>query len=443
MRPTTNPVRQAEDRAGPKPPSWSPEANLFRCVWHDARMAQGSFRLDMDSDSASGATPPAEKWFVIFGNTPPNCQNRKLTNCHENSLPSGKILADDKPVSEYKITEKDFLVVMVSKPKAAAAGPSTPITTPINTVSTATIAAPAPAPLPVPVAPPAPLVQATSTPANPVPAPAPENTTASAPIPAATGTSWNSSGALGVCILTGPEYESAIQNMMEMGFEREEVVRAMRASFNNPDRAVEYLMTVAIVVICLKTCILQGIPEHLLRDHAPAVTPGAAATAPQIQATAPTQPAANTGHQNLFAAAEQAAAAQQQQQQHAAAAGSDLSFLRAQPQFQQLRQLVQANPGLLQPLLQQLGQSNPDLLQLINANQQSFLQLLNEGDEGEGEVPPGSQYIQVTQEEKEAIDRLEAMGFERAAVIEAFFACDKNEEIAANYLLEHGNDDDF
>ena len=47
--------------------------------------------------------------------------------------------------------------------------------------------------------------------------------------------------------MLGEEYEQAITNLMEMGgYDRDEVVRAMNASFNNPSRAAEYLMSVSV-----------------------------------------------------------------------------------------------------------------------------------------------------------------------------------------------------
>ena len=45
-------------------------------------------------------------------------------------------------------------------------------------------------------------------------------------------------------------------------------------------------------------------------------------------------------------------------------AGSSLGFLRSHPVFSQMRQIVQSNPGALAPMLQQLGQNNPQLLEV-------------------------------------------------------------------------------
>ncbi|KMT08280.1 hypothetical protein BVRB_6g142060 isoform B [Beta vulgaris subsp. vulgaris] len=181
-------------------------------------------------------------------------------------------------------------------------------------------------------------------------------------------------------LVAGNGLENTIQHILDIGggiWDRETVLRALRAASNNPERAVEYLYS------------------GLLNVGSDAAPSGA------------------------------------------------LDFLRNSEQFQALRAMVQANPQVLQPMLQELGKQNPNLVRLIQEHQTEFDQLLNEPVEGKegnllgqlaGAMP---QAIQVTPEEHATIERLEAMGFERSTVLELYFACNKNEELTANYLLDH------
>lgn len=60
---------------------------------------------------------------------------------------------------------------------------------------------------------------------------------------------------------------------------------------------------------------------------------------------------------------------------------------------------------MLEPILQQVAAGNPQIAQLIGQNEEQFLQLLSE-DGGEDALPPGTQTISVTEEERDAIERV-------------------------------------
>ncbi|XP_060093102.1 UV excision repair protein RAD23 homolog B isoform X5 [Heteronotia binoei] len=369
---------------------------------------------------------------------------------------AGKILNDDTALKEYKIDEKNFVVVMVTKPKAAATAAAVPAPSPattqqtsaaITTVSSSTIAAAAPTPAPVPApasgpvsvpAPAAPTPAAVACEPAPVSAPVEEKPAEkslespadTSPLPTDSPSGDTSRSNLfedaTSALVTGQSYENMVTEIMSMGYEREQVIAALRASFNNPDRAVEYL--------------LMGIPgdreSQGMADPPQAASTGASPSSAAVAAAATTTTTTTTS----------------------STGGHPLEFLRNQPQFQQMRQIIQQNPSLLPALLQQIGRENPQLLQQISQHQEHFIQMLNEPVQESGQGGGGSggggggvaaeagsrhmNYIQVTPQEKEAIERLKALGFPEGLVIQAYFACEKNENLAANFLLQQNFDED-
>ena len=259
---------------------------------------------------------------------------------------TGKILVDETPLSEYKIEEGKFVVLMATKPKTTEQTP---------TPAAAAAAAPSETE-----------TKSTSEP------------TSETARQASEGTEESSSSTVSEIVLKGAEYENVVTRIQDMGYERQEVERALRASFHNPDRAVEYLLT--------------GFPEESMEDASESREPSAPGTAQPPTPTEPSSPQNPAG-------------------------GNPLEFLRHQSQFQQMRDVIRTNPQLLNTVMQQIGQSNPQLLQLISQNQEAFIQMLNEPAGGAASPvenpaaggPDMTQFMgsaHVTPEDKQAIERV-------------------------------------
>ncbi|KAL0724413.1 hypothetical protein Bca4012_039012 [Brassica carinata] len=303
---------------------------------------------------------------------------------------NGKVLKDETTLVDNKVTEEGFLVVMLSKSRTAGSSSGQSSTQPASTTTTTFTTSSTKFVLNNQPAAPS-TTESTAVPASPVPA------------QAQPATQTDTYGQAASTVVSGNRLEPLVQQLMDMGggsWDKDTVTRALRAAHNNPDRAVDYLYS--------------GIPET-------------AEVAVAGSASAPVPPASggpNSSPLDLFP------------QGTVTSAGTGdlgtLEFLRNNDQ----------------PMLQELGKQNPQLLRLIQENQAEFLQLVNEpyeGSDGDADIfdqpeQETSHAINVTQAEQEAIQRLEAMGFDRDLVIEAFLACDRNEELAANYLLENSGD---
>ena len=198
--------------------------------------------------------------------------------------------------------------------KPAAAAPAA--AAPAAAVSAA--AAPA-----APAAATTPAATTASTPASAAAAPAPSTSTAAATsAPAAAAASASD-------VSSSDDFPAeVVNNLKALGFPDSAVRACLRAANGNPDVAVEFLM--------------NGIPPGVGAGGATAGATAGGATS------------------------------------SSGSGGGSLDALRSHPQFDDLRRLVQSNPNMLQAVLAQIGQQQPELLQEINANQAAFIEMMNE-----------------------------------------------------------------
>mmetsp|Transcript_19164 Transcript_19164/g.22077 ORF Transcript_19164/g.22077 Transcript_19164/m.22077 type:complete len:456 (+) Transcript_19164:127-1494(+) len=386
---------------------------------------------------------------------------------------SGKVLKDDATIESCNIKPTDFLVVMITKAKKAA--PAAPATAPATPAAAASAAAPtAPAKDTSAAAP-------SSTPAPATPAPAPAT-----PAPAADAAAT-----------TDNFPAEVITNLTGMGFPEAEVRACLRASGGNPDVAVEFLMngippgiptssttttpagssggggSLAALrshpqfdalrrlvqsnpqsLQAVLTQIGQQQPELLqeinsnqaafleMMNEPVSDTP---ATTSSTTTPASVPPAAGSNPagmlQNLAAGGGIADPAQMAQM---------LSNLNP-TELNEMASMMGLTPQQLTATAQMIGQMPPEQLQ-----QYMMHAMGGQGGAGAEGMPGGGlpgllggggmggqQVVRLNEEEMAAVDRLVDMGFDRSEAAQAFLACDKNEALAANLLMDSAGEGGF
>lgn len=383
---------------------------------------------------------------------------------------SGKILNDDNKLSDYDIDEKKFVVLMITRPPvppkqsvpikdtpakesadasaltktAAAAATTTTSTTnksdnkqhadkassqssTTNTTSSTTNTSGT--------------SQSASAPSSAV-AGKTQNMPQSGPVAPVVAAAAGVAQAEAT-LVTGEEYQRKVRQIADMGYPTEQVELALRASYNNPERAVEYL--------------IGGIPQVETQEQM-----GSARTRPPRQNRVGQAPAlAESGASESM----DSRSSDERRADDGVLFNNPLDAIRDQPQLRQMRQLIAQNPHLLNSTIEALATTNPELYNIVSQNPAIFIEALDEqvdehmsrpGSEmprlphqqqhqqqgaagrrdGQGGGRVEDVIVGATQQDKEAIERLKSLGFPEYLVVQAYMACNKDEQLAANLLLQ-------
>mmetsp|Transcript_12759 Transcript_12759/g.28157 ORF Transcript_12759/g.28157 Transcript_12759/m.28157 type:complete len:439 (+) Transcript_12759:697-2013(+) len=409
-------------------------------------------------------------------------------------IKSGKILKDSDTLGSAGIKNpQDFIVCMITKVKKAAAPPAASAPTPTPTPATQIPTTPTPA-----------AISSTSTTAttseSSAATPAPSAASSSSATPAVTTSESSTATAPAAqpapaappaSTETSSEFPTeVIENLKNMGFPEPEIIACLRAARGNPDVAVEFL-TGGIPAAAMASLTSpqtrtppsvgssttsgggsgSGTPLAALRSHPQfddlrrlvqnnpqslqAVLAQIGQQSPELLQEINGNQAAFIEMMNEPVAANSTNPAAAPPRPNIPAGGPPTGMLEnlgmADPaQMSQL--LASLSPNELQDMATMMGltpeQLRATLSMISNMPQDQFqqqmMQALGQGGMGmgrEGGGRGGGHILELTEEEMAAVNRLTEMGFDRTEAAQAFIACDKNEALAANLLMDSATQD--
>jgi Holliday junction resolvasome RuvABC DNA-binding subunit len=171
-------------------------------------------------------------------------------------------------------------------------------------------------------------------------------------------------------------YEKSVQELIKLGFDRDEIEAALKATDNNIEAALRYL---------------SGADQIEDEDDDEEMEE----------------------NENLLLES-----------------AGKFGFLLNSEEFMRIREILRTNPNEFEPMMQQLETQNPELYELIKNNTDEFLNLV-------GLRLASRPEIELSSQEETDVKELCELGFATEDVVEAYVACDKNKELAASYLFEN------